>query len=281
MKTIRWFVLCAIVLLTSLPAYCGNVLVILSGADHIDLKHGGKQASGFYLNELMQPVMLLMDAGHALTFATPDGRIPTLEQGSIKPSNFGGDEAAMKRALERLNQLKLLSPTDSPVISFARAEQIGVEHFDGLFVPGGTAPMQDLVADPALGRILIAFHQSKKPTALVCHGPAALLSAVPNSKDFTLAMEKGTAKPQASWIYYGYRLTAFSNRVEDEIKARGIYNGDEMKFLPQSALQVAGGIYSEAANPIDSYLVEDRELITGENPNSSLAVGKALVARLK
>jgi putative intracellular protease/amidase len=41
-------------------------------------------------------------------------------------------------------------------------------------VPGGHAPMQDLLADPALGRLLRAFHAEGKTTALVCHGPIAL-----------------------------------------------------------------------------------------------------------
>lgn len=30
-------------------------------------------STGFYLNELMQPVKLLLDAGHEVTFATPQG----------------------------------------------------------------------------------------------------------------------------------------------------------------------------------------------------------------
>jgi putative intracellular protease/amidase len=42
------------------------------------------------------------------------------------------------------------------------------------YVPGGHAPMQDLLADPALGRLLRAFHAEGKTTALVCHGPIAL-----------------------------------------------------------------------------------------------------------
>jgi putative intracellular protease/amidase len=48
-----------------------------------------------------------------------------------------------------------------------------------------------------------------------------------------------------------------------------------------ATLQAAGENYSEAANPIDPFLVEGRELITGKNPNSSMAVGKALLALMK
>ena len=41
-----------------------------------DLKDGKVLSTGFYLNELMQPVKLLLDAGHEMTFATPQGRAP-------------------------------------------------------------------------------------------------------------------------------------------------------------------------------------------------------------
>ena len=52
-------------------ANAANVLVVLSDADHLDLKDGKVFPTGFYLNELMQPVKLLLDAGHRITFATP------------------------------------------------------------------------------------------------------------------------------------------------------------------------------------------------------------------
>lgn len=281
MKALRELALCLLALLGVLPARAGNVLVVVSGADHLDLKHGHSQPSGFYLNELMQPVLLLLDAGHTLTFATPDGRVPTLDPHSVNARSFKGDAAALQGAQDALGRLQLLAPVQSPVLSLARVEQIGVERFDAVFIPGGTAPMQDLVADPVLGRILRAFHQAGKPTALVCHGPAALLSSLPHARSFAAAMTRGSAGKQPGWIYAGYRLTALSDRVERDAKTRGLFQGDDMKFYPQSALQTAGADYREAADPGESFVVTDRELITGENPASAVAVGQALVERLK
>jgi len=40
------------------------------------------------------------------------------------------------------------------------------------------------LTDPALGRLLRAFHAAGKTTALVCHGPIALLSALDHPQDW-------------------------------------------------------------------------------------------------
>ena len=50
--------------LAATDAQAAEVLVVLSDADHLDLKDGKVFPTGFYLNELMQPVKLLLDAGH-------------------------------------------------------------------------------------------------------------------------------------------------------------------------------------------------------------------------
>ncbi|MDP1136398.1 DJ-1/PfpI family protein, partial [Klebsiella pneumoniae] len=88
-------------------------------------------------------------------------------------------------------RLKITSPGESPVISLSRVEQIGYEHFDAVYIPGGHAPMQDLLNSAELGKLLNDFHANNKTTALVCHGPIALLSTLPNASDFTRQLEKG------------------------------------------------------------------------------------------
>jgi putative intracellular protease/amidase len=278
MKTLirRIFLLSVFCLVSA--ANAKNILVVMSGADHLDLRHGGIHQTGIYLNELMQPVILLQDAGNSLTFATPDGRIPTIDQHSVSTRNFAGSQAALDLARQRLQALKLLSASASPVISLARVEQIGPEQFDAVFIPGGHAPMQDLASNPALGRILRSFHQQTKPTALVCHGPVALLSALPQADEFARALTARQPIVRQDWIYRGYRLTVLSNRIEES--RRPVFNGDEMKFYPQDALMAAGAHFSEASDPASDYVVIDRELITGENPASASSVAKALLHKL-
>ncbi|MCH4547415.1 type 1 glutamine amidotransferase domain-containing protein [Rhizobium changzhiense] len=264
---------------STLSAHAGNVLIVLSDSDRLDLKDGKVFKTGFYLNELMQPVQALLDAGHEITFATPKGTAPSVDVTSIDKMYFGGDEAAMKASEAQLSELGLMSSDRSPVISLARVEQIGYEHFDAVYVPGGHAPMQDLLVSSELGKLLTWFHENGRTTALACHGPIALLSTLPDAQGFVTQFETaGTAK-QAGWVYGGYRFTVFSNQEEE--MAKGLLGGGEMKFYPQDALTQAGAQFSQADVSFSAHIVTDRELITGQNPASAPAVARELLARLK
>jgi len=260
-------------------AQASNVLVVLSDSDHLDLKDNKVFATGFYLNELMQPVKLLLDAGHSVTFATPTGKAPTLDQSSNDKMYFNDDVAALQKHKALLEKLRITAPGQSPVISLSRVEQIGYEHFDAVYVPGGHAPMQDLLHSAALGKLLNNFHANNKTTALVCHGPIALLSTLNDPTTFTRQLETGSQTTAAGWAYAGYQFTVISNQEEE--LAKGLLNGGAMKFYPQTALEKAGGIFSSNTAPWTSHVVTDRELITGQNPGSALDVGKVILERLK
>ncbi|GAB3056565.1 type 1 glutamine amidotransferase domain-containing protein [Stenotrophomonas tumulicola] len=260
-------------------AHADNVLVVLSDADHLDLKDGKVFSTGFYLNELMQPVKRLIDAGHILTFATPQGRAPSVDASSVDMQYFGGDAAALQVHQQLLAELALTDAAHSPVVSLARVEQIGVDHYDAVYIPGGHAPMQDLLSSPVLGRVLHRFHQAGKPTALVCHGPIALLSTLADAAGFSARLETGQRSAADGWIYRGYRMTVISN-VEEE-QAKGLLDGGEMKFYPQTALQLAGGDYHGNSTAWQPNVVVDRELITGQNPASANAVADELLQRLQ
>lgn len=277
MKGFKLSLLASLLMATSTWANAANVLVVLSDSDHLDLKNGVTYSTGFYLNELMQPVKALLDAGDTLTFATPLGKAPTLDQHSVNVKDFGGDQQAFDAHVKLLKDLKLTDPAHSPVISLSRVEQIGYNHFDAIFVPGGHAPMQDLSVSPAMGKLLQAFHAAGKPTALVCHGPIALVSALPDAQQYTQKLEQNPKATDAQWIYAGYKMTSFTNNEEEA--AKGMFNGGQLKFTPQTALTNAGAKFS-VGNQFKSHVVQDRELITGQNPQSALAVVQALEKQL-
>jgi len=74
-------------------------------------------------------------------------------------------------------------------------------------------------------------------------------------------------------------MTVISNQEEEA--AKGLLNGGQMKFYPQTALELAGGLYSSNTSNWTPNVVVDRELITGQNPASAAEVGKALLGRMK
>lgn len=277
MKLLRTIAAVSLFALTSW-AQAANVLVVLSDADTLDLKDGKTFSTGFYLNEAMQPVNMLIKAGHKVTFTTPTGRAPTLDRGSINAMFFGGDDKALLAHKHLLDQLSITSATQSPVISLNRVAQIGYDQFDAVLIPGGHAPMQDLLTSKELGKLLHYFHTNNKTTALICHGPIALISTLNNAATFTESMATSNkANAEKSWIYAGYQLTVFSNAEEEASK--GQLNGGEMKFYPETALTLAGATFS-AKDLWQANVVEDRELITGQNPASAVGVGKKLLEKL-
>ena len=261
-------------------AIADNILVVLSDKAQLELKGGMTYATGFYLNELMEPVKRFIDQGHQVTFATPNGVAPTLDVNSDTVQYFANDEEAYQTHKKLMQALKITDKAHSPVISFSRVEQIGVEKFAAFFAPGGHAPMQDLLLNDQLGRILSAFHQADKPTGLVCHGPIALLSTLANNDDFVALLKAGKkAAPAKDWIYSGYNMTVFSNT--EEVTAENAYlNGGKMYFYPQNALNMAGANYLSNQKDWAANVVVDRELITGQNPASANAVATEILKML-
>ena len=244
----------------------GKVLVLVSSGYGLPLKDGKVYAgAGYYLNELTVPVRALMQVGYEITFANPKGNTPQLDLHSAAPDFFGGSEAKLQDYFKFRDSLTgLRNPTRiSDVIAS------GLDQYDAVFVPGGHGPMEDLLDDPDAGTVMRHFHQTSKPTAVLCHGPISLLSALPSSKEFVAALAAGDAagardKAQG-WIYSGYKMTIFSTAEEQQREPVEI--GGKVLFYPDFALRAAGGDVSVLA-PWKSYVIQDRELISGQNPFS-------------
>ena len=60
--------------------------------------------------------------------------------------------------------------------------------------PAAMARWIDLLDDPDAGTVIRHFHETSKPTAVLCHGPISLLSALPNSKEFVAALSGGRCR---------------------------------------------------------------------------------------
>jgi putative intracellular protease/amidase len=256
----------------------GKVLVLVSSGRGLPLKDGKVYAgAGYYLNELTVPVRALMKEGYEITFANPKGNTPQLDVNSAIPQFFGGDEAKLQDYLKFRDSLAgLKNPT---LISDVIAS--GLDQYDAVFVPGGHGPMIDLLDDPNAGIVMRHFHEKSKPTAVLCHGPISLLSALPNSVAFVAALAAGDiagarAKAQG-WIYSGYKMTIFSTAEEQQREPLEI--GGKVLFYPDFALSTAGGDVS-VVPPWQSYVLHDRELISGQNPFSDEALLKLLLPAL-
>lgn len=235
----------------------GRVLVIVSGADRIPLTNGKVYMTGFWLNELAEPLKHFYDAKMDVDFASPGGKKPTVDPNSLKM-------ISRDRRDECLGLLRPIEALWSPV-PLARLDLPELDKYSGIFIPGGHAPMADLWNDPDLGRILPHFHKNSKPTIAICHGPAAFLSAI---------------EPDGSLIYKGYRMTCYSSLEEQLMSHMGIVPGP-VPFYVADELRRHGVIVRNRLMSFLPHVIRDREVLTGQDPFAADKLGKEAVRMIR
>lgn len=252
----------------------GQILVLLSSESQMQLQDGKTLSTGYYLNEFGVPADAFINAGYELILATPKGNAPAVDKKSVTVQYFGGSEAEM----QRIGKVVAAIPGIDDTLSLTEVIAKGLAQYEAVFIPGGHAPLIDLANNPEVGTILKHFNAEAKPTAAICHGPIALLSAQQNPQAFQQALVQQSPATAVNWIYAGYKMTIFSDAEETVFE--GSLDGDKLQYYPGKAMQQAGGAmqYSAAWTP---NVVVDRELITGQNPFSDKALAEAVLAQLQ
>ncbi len=192
--------------------------------------------------------------------------------------HFENDEAAYRKAKEFFAN----HPAMNNVRTLRDVIAEGLDNYAGVFVPGGQAPVVDLMQDADWAPSCATSMSAQKPTALLCHGPIAVAAAMPHAREFRAALLAGEVTAASNWAkdwqYAGDNMTVFSNTeekiVEDHILHAKLY------FNMVDALQAAGGKVIVNAVDFEPNVIEDRELITGQNPRSDHPLAKRLVAAL-
>ncbi|WP_287830253.1 type 1 glutamine amidotransferase domain-containing protein [Idiomarina sp.] len=252
----------------------GKVLVLLSSETQLELADGSQYPTGYYLNEFGVPADALQQAGYELVLVTPKGNAPRVDQRSVDTQYFGGDEQEMQRIQKVIANLDGINDTRK----LADVLKGDLSQFEGLFIPGGHAPLIDLVGNPEVGKLLTYFHNQQKPTAAICHGPIALLSPQQMPAQFIDQFAKGSQSQAQDWIYEGYNMTIFST-PEEQVFERSL-NGKQIRYYPAAAMQAAGANLKQA-EAWQPNVVIDRELITGQNPFSDKVLAEALIKQLE
>ncbi|WP_213523254.1 type 1 glutamine amidotransferase domain-containing protein [Nonlabens sp.] len=221
-----------------------KVLFVLTS--HDQLGDTGKK-TGFWVEEFAGPYYTLTDKGVEITLATPKGGKAPIDPSSDAPDaateftkRFDKDEEAQ----EYINNTHQLADVDAA-------------DYDAVFYPGGHGPLWDLANDETSIKLIETFNSQEKPIGFVCHAPAALKRV------------KGT---DGSPLVKGKKVTGFTNSEEDAVQLT-----DVVPFLVEDMLKENGGVYSKGAD-WTAYALQDGNLITGQNPASSVLVAEKLYA---
>lgn len=224
-----------------------KVLFVLPS--HDKLGNTGKK-TGFWLEEFAGPYYEFVDHDYDVIIASPKGGKPPVDPKSLQPENQTESTKRLqndKEVKEKLENTLILN-------------QVSANDYNTLFLPGGHGPMWDLSQDKDLKKLVENFYNSKKIISAVCHGPAGLLQATDNNGNSILKDKK---------------VTGFTNDEEHAVKLDKI-----VPFLLEDKMKELGGNFEKTEN-FSPFIVKDGQIITGQNPASSLLAARRVVEVLK
>jgi putative intracellular protease/amidase len=222
-----------------------KILMVLTS--HDQLGDTGRK-TGFWLEEFAAPYYTFLDAGAAVTLASPKGGQPPIDPVSDTPEG----------QTDWTRRFKQDPAAQAALASTSRLADVTVGEYDAVFYPGGHGPMWDLAEDPHSIALIEAFYGAGKPVAAVCHAPGVL----------------HRVRFEGQPLVKGKRVTGFTNGEEEAVHLTKV-----VPFLVEDELKRLGALYEKAADWV-SFVVTDGNLVTGQNPASSRAGAQAVLKLL-
>ncbi|GAA3413093.1 type 1 glutamine amidotransferase domain-containing protein [Paenibacillus hodogayensis] len=214
--------------------------ILIVVTNHSEIKVG--RATGIWLSEFAEAYAAFESQGYEIVVASPLGGKAPVDPGSVDPHT-------PNHMLEAQKHLEYTVALDS----------VSENQFDAIFLPGGHGTMFDLPNSTKLQQLLRQFYENHKTIAAVCHGPAGLV---------------GVNLSNGQPLIAGKRVNAFTN-LEEELTSLGA----DLPFLLESKIRELGAIYVAAPN-WSSHVEMDGNLITGQNPQSTVAVAEAVIRKI-
>ncbi|UXU51484.1 type 1 glutamine amidotransferase domain-containing protein [Staphylococcus arlettae] len=194
--------------------------------------------TGLWLEEASEPYRILAEANITVDLVSIDGGAVPIDANSTQ----NGELEQYSDFVDKIN--------DVPSI-----KTVNVDNYDAIYLPGGHGTVFDFGHNQELATVLAEFKEQNKFISSVCHGPSAFVGA--KDKNGNLIVKDVT-------------LTAFT---DEEERAMGLEN--KVPFLTQSELENQGAKFVTKDNFV-SHVEQDGLFITGQNPQSSIAIGETL-----
>ena len=213
-------------------------------------RDAGELVSGYWFEELASPYLVLTEAGWDVTIASPKGgaapRDPMSEENGWQTDAtraFAADAEAMRKVKN--------------TVSLDAVDPAG---FDAVCLIGGIATMWDFPDNSEIARIVEETDAKGGIVSSICHGAAGLLPA---------------SKPDGTPFAAGRTLTCWTDDEERALELQ-----DKVPFLLETRLREQGATVAGGENFADVVRVDGR-LVTGQNPMSSAATARAILATVR
>ncbi len=202
-----------------------------------------EHSTGLWLSEFGEAYVEFANAGHNITVASPKGGKAPVDDRSLE-GEVPQEIQDTAKYLENTIKLEEINELDA---------------FDAIFLPGGHGTMFDLPENTKLQEIIRDLYEQNKVVAAVCHGPAGLV---------------GVKLSDNTPLVAGKKVTSFTD-AEEVATTLDQY----MPFLLETRMRELGAQFVAAENWSD-HVQRDGQLITGQNPQSTVSVAKEVLKQL-
>jgi len=212
---------------------------------------------GFWGAELTHPYYELTERGVGVTITSPDGGKVQMDPLSDPrdESRWSADDLITMGFVNTPELIARLE--DTP-----RLSGLDLDQFDAIMVAGGQSPMFTFRDNEDLKGAVREFYEAEKPTAVYCHGTAALAD---------LRLSDG------SYLVGGKTVTGFAN-VEEEYS--DTFAGQKvMPWRVEDVLRDRGANYVNGGL-FKAFAVRDGRLITGQQQYSGRKVAQMVIDAL-
>jgi putative intracellular protease/amidase len=212
---------------------------------------------GFWGAELTHPYYELTERGLDVTIASPDGDKVDMDSLSDPrdDSKWSAEDLITMGFVNTPELMALLE--DTP-----RLCDLDLDEFDAIMVAGGQSPMFTFRDNEDIKAAIRHLYESEKPTAIYCHGTAALADLRLSDGSYLVAGKTVTGfanvEEEFSDSFVGQKVMPW--RVEDVLKQRG-------------ANYINGGLFK-------AFAVRDGRLITGQQQYSGRKVAQMVIEAL-
>lgn len=228
-----------------------KILFVVTSCNHFEKVD---RATGVWLEEYAVPFMIWREAGYIMTVASPLGA-----QAPVDPSSMPDRGYCTQRFLDMMGQYQIeMDEAEAKLQQTEKLSDMSADDFDAIYYPGGHGCLWDVTVGKTSINLLSDFIDQQKKVMTICHGSGVL------------AQIQTSIGP---WIK-GKAVTGFSNEEE---KLIGLEN--DVPYSVEDILIDAEGDYS-CKKPGASYVIEDEQLITGQNAVSAYSLATVALKSL-
>lgn len=213
---------------------------------------------GFWAAELTHPLHVFQEAGYEVTFASTEG-------GAVRMDNYSDPRDESGYAAHDVISLGYLQQEwfKQALSQTSKISAVDPGVFDAIFLVGGQGPMYTFRGNKELEALFVAFYETGKPSAAVCHATSLLLDAKLSTGDL---------------VVNGKTWTGFAN-AEEEYADQAVGQKIQPYRIEEEAHKISGTSF-QVSDAFSSYAIMDGNLITGQQQNSGAAAASLLVEKL-